>query len=320
MRRLATTDSILRWSERCLWVAGLLALGYCAFVLLDARIYQASESRRLDQALQQKLSVRRDTADAAQSAPAAAPARLPPKTVPPQPGSLIGRLEIPRIGLSAMVLEGSDDRTLQLGVGHLHGAALPGAPGNVVLAGHRDTFFRPLRNIRKGDKITVTTTDGINEYWVESAAVVDPDQTQLLQASWQPTLTLVTCYPFSYLGAAPKRFIVQAREGAGPLPAAAEPPAKPLTYAATHQTGARSRHIAAIAFRGEQREIRSDQGALDAGPSAPTTEANAVETSGDESVPRPHRGIKRIPGRILGKLGGILRRRGKQSEESNGAS
>ncbi|HEY3233984.1 MAG TPA: class D sortase, partial [Polyangiaceae bacterium] len=88
----------------------------------------------------------------------------------------------------------------------------PGEQGNVVFAAHRDTFFRPLREIRKEDRITVTTTQGTHHYTVDSSEVVDPDATEVLQASSQPLLTLITCYPFYYVGHAPKRFVVRARE------------------------------------------------------------------------------------------------------------
>lgn len=89
--------------------------------------------------------------------------------------------------------------------------AEPGETGNVVLGGHRDTFFRPLRGIRRGDRITVTTTTGKYRYRVDWTRVVNPEQTELLQPTPDPALTLVTCYPFRYVGAAPQRFIVRAR-------------------------------------------------------------------------------------------------------------
>jgi sortase A len=94
---------------------------------------------------------------------------------------------------------------------------LPGQQGNVVLDGHRDTFFRPLRNIRQGDTITLKTLDGDFQYQVESTAVVPPTDIQVLQASSERTLTLITCFPFYYVGSAPDRFIVRARQ-VGPLP------------------------------------------------------------------------------------------------------
>jgi len=109
-----------------------------------------------------------------------------------------------------MVLEGDDARTLARGVGHIPGTALPGWSGNVGLAGHRDTFFRALHDIRLGDDILVTTLQDSYRYRVVSSEIVSPDETRILDASALPSLTLVTCYPFHFIGSAPKRFIVHA--------------------------------------------------------------------------------------------------------------
>ena len=111
-----------------------------------------------------------------------------------------------------MVLEGTDAHSLKRGVGHLVSSAVPGEAGNVVLAGHRDTFFRPLRDVRVGDVIRLSTAESTRRYVVESATVVDPDRTEVLQPTPDPTLTLVTCFPFYFVGHAPERFIVKARE------------------------------------------------------------------------------------------------------------
>jgi sortase A len=131
-------------------------------------------------------------------------------TTPHHMGSSIKSIEIARIGLEAMVLEGDDQETLRLAVGHIPGTAVPSLSGNVGLAGHRDTFFRPLERIRVGDVIRVSTDDGQFEYRVASTLVVLPLNVEVLDDTPRPTLTLVTCYPFHYVGAAPKRFIVRA--------------------------------------------------------------------------------------------------------------
>jgi sortase A len=131
---------------------------------------------------------------------------------PPTPeNSLVGRIDIARIGISAMVLEGDDEPTLARAVGHIPGTALPGGSGNVGLAGHRDTFFRALKDIRRGDDILMTTLRGCYRYRVVSWELVNPDEIRVLKASAIPSVTLVTCYPFHFIGAAPKRFIVHAR-------------------------------------------------------------------------------------------------------------
>ncbi|MGA7614874.1 MAG: class D sortase [Thermoanaerobaculia bacterium] len=123
---------------------------------------------------------------------------------------VIGRIEIPRVGVRAIVREGTDDRTLALAVGHLSGTAVPGGRGNAVLAGHRDTFFRGLRDIRIHDEVRLLVPPVIYEYRVESVEVIPPEDTRVLDDTKDETLTLVTCFPFSYIGHAPNRFIVHA--------------------------------------------------------------------------------------------------------------
>jgi sortase A len=126
-------------------------------------------------------------------------------------GPPLGRIEISAVGLTAMVLEGADEGTLRRAVGHIRGTPLPGKQGNVALAGHRDTFFRGLRKIRVNDEITLTTLSGSYRYRVDSTKVVKPEETEALEDSDDDILILATCYPFNFLGSAPKRFIVRAR-------------------------------------------------------------------------------------------------------------
>ena len=128
----------------------------------------------------------------------------------PSATTTVGRIEIPAVGLATRVLEGSNARTLQLAVGHIPGTALPGSSGNVGLAGHRNTFFRPLRRIKLGDEIRFTTAAGAFKYRVISLRVVLPNAIEVLNATQLPTLTLVTCYPFDFVGSAPQRLIVHA--------------------------------------------------------------------------------------------------------------
>src|ERR1051326_2468189 len=109
-----------------------------------------------------------------------------------------------------MIVEGVDSRSLRRAVGHIPGTALPGRSGNVVLSGHRDTFFRRLGRIHAGDVIWLTTLDGRHKYIAESSGVIDSEEAVVLRDIGRPTLTLVTCYPFYYVGSAPKRFVVHA--------------------------------------------------------------------------------------------------------------
>ncbi len=136
---------------------------------------------------------------------------LPPGTpVVRGDGAVIGRLEIPRLALSVPVLENFDPATLKRGVGHIPGTAMPGGLGNLGLAGHRDTYFRPLRNVQAGMEIDVVTSEGKYRYQADSTEIVTPEQVDVLDIRAVPELTLITCYPFDYIGAAPKRFIVRA--------------------------------------------------------------------------------------------------------------
>jgi len=129
-----------------------------------------------------------------------------------QPVRAIGRLEIPDVDLSVMVLEGTDEHTLDRAVGHIAGTARPGEPGNLAIAGHRDGYFRGLRHVRTGDAISLTTLDGVARYQVDKIEVVKPGRTDVLAPSDEPTLTLITCYPFYHVGDAPSRYIVHARQ------------------------------------------------------------------------------------------------------------
>jgi sortase A len=135
----------------------------------------------------------------------------------PSGTTTVGMIEIPAVGLATRVLEGSNAGTLRLAVGHIPGTALPGPSGNVGLAGHRDTFFRPLRRIKLGDEIRFTTVAGNFKYRVISLRVVLPDAVEVLKDTQLPTLTLVTCYPFDFVGTAPQRLIVHAEMVRNPL-------------------------------------------------------------------------------------------------------
>jgi sortase A len=148
---------------------------------------------------------------------ASVPSRNMARSEPLSGNSIVGRIWIPKLRLSAMVREGQDARTLRRAVGHIPATPLPGQPGNVGLAGHRDTFFRRLGDLRTGDSIGFSTMDGDFSYEVESLSVVDPEDVAVLAPSQEKVLTMVTCYPFFYIGSAPKRFIVRAKQTSGPL-------------------------------------------------------------------------------------------------------
>lgn len=213
-----------------LFLVGISALGYCAYVALDARLFQNAQSRQFDQALKDArpaaandhgvhaTGVGNDGAtsplmpvfDGDDRASSRTSSPIAPDSVP------LGRIEIAAIGLTSMIQEGTARRTLQRGVGHIQGTALPGQAGNVGLAGHRDTFFRKLRIIHVGDEIKVSTLTGVFLYRVDLISIVEPQDSQVLRDPGGDFLILITCYPFSFIGPAPKRFVVRARNVSPP--------------------------------------------------------------------------------------------------------
>lgn len=194
---------ILWWIQRVLFASAVSMLAYCGLVLMDTWIFQRGERRELERLLAERQEAK---GGARQTLSPLSPKHLTPAVT----DGLIGRIEIPRLGLSAIVIEGISRTTLRRAVGHIPGTALPGQPGNVGISGHRDTFFRPLRNIRQDDVITLTTLLGEYRYRVVSTKIVGSSDVAVLDPSGNEVLTLVTCYPFYFVGSAPDRFIVRA--------------------------------------------------------------------------------------------------------------
>jgi sortase A len=206
-------STLLRWVERGLLLVAILCLGGWAWAWLDAKYTQAHDSQILDDA--------RDSAAATAAVESAQQTdrldTFQPASNQPEPsqrqlaeGSLFGRIAIPRLDVSTVVLEGVDTSTLRRGAGHIPETAQPGARGNVGIAAHRDSFFRALKDIRKNDIVRLETLEGTFNYRVDWTRIVTPDDVAVLGDTPDPELTLVTCYPFYYVGSAPKRFIVRA--------------------------------------------------------------------------------------------------------------
>lgn len=193
----------VRRARSIVFAIAILLLGYSGFVLVDAWAFQHRANARLERLLGDEvgtLGLQRGVEQVI--FPSASPVAIE--------DGLIGRIGISRLGISVMVMEGDSEATLQLAAGHIAGTALPGQPGNVGIAGHRDSFFRPLRNIREGDIVTLTTPGGEFRYSVASTRIVRPDDVSVLDSDSREILTLVTCYPFYFVGPAPDRFIVRA--------------------------------------------------------------------------------------------------------------
>lgn len=209
-----------RWIEKAFVVVGLAAVDVWLLSHAEEAIYQAWQTRLFDQEVQGRAATALPPASPAppQSPASPAPAVSPPPLATPD-NTILGRLSIPRLGLSAMVRQGVGDDTLRVALGHIPTTALPGETGNVGIAGHRDTLFRPLRHVHKNDLIVFETRSDKYVYRVQSTRVVGPRDVEVLDSKSSPELTLVTCYPFYYVGSAPERFIVEARqEPAGQSP------------------------------------------------------------------------------------------------------
>ena len=205
--------STSRSIERALLVIGILCLGVWAYAWIDARVVQYEENRLLDEAPSARSGQQPPGSAAETDALGSFRERDAPRKrqEPKEEGALVGRVEIPRLGVSGIVLEGVGKKTLRRGIGRIPGTALPEDGGNVGLAAHRDSFFRGLKDIRKNDIITLKTLEDTYYYRVDWTEIVLPKDTHVLEDKGEPELTLVTCYPFYYVGSAPKRFIVRAQ-------------------------------------------------------------------------------------------------------------
>ena len=186
------------WLNRALIAFGLACLIFYSVVTVHTWRYQRTAKSQVEQ----MVSIER---------PPAVRAEMPDVSKPLETGELIGRVDIPRLKLSAAVAEGDDERTLGKAVGHLPDTPLPwDRRGNVALAAHRDGLFRKLEKIRLNDDVRIVTPRGEYHYRVKKTHIVDPDDVWVIAPTPTPTITLITCYPFSFVGNAPRRFIVQA--------------------------------------------------------------------------------------------------------------
>jgi sortase A len=196
---MSASTSIRSWLTHCFeWLLlgiGLGCLGTYAYETVDARRFQAEQTAAFERTART----------------AAAPARV-------LAGGLVGMLDVPRLHLSTPVIEGDDDGVLKRSVGHLPDTPMPWEGGNSAIAGHRDGLFRPLKQVKVGDEIRFRTTRGEFRYRVTRTAIVAPDDLSVLEPQASPALTLITCYPFSYVGPAPKRFVIHAERLARATP------------------------------------------------------------------------------------------------------
>jgi len=192
--KLHRATAKLIYLERALWLAGALLLGWTARTWVDAAQFQ---ERGRELIASQPV---------APDAPADAPV-----VVRPADGEAFAALTIPRLGVDVVVAEGTSPETLNRAAGRIAASSFPGDGGNVAIAAHRDSFFRPLQSIEAGDLAVLRGAFGERRYRVEWTRIVDPHEVEVVAPTPYPALTLVTCYPFGYVGSAPRRFIVRAR-------------------------------------------------------------------------------------------------------------
>jgi sortase A len=218
--RKSKLQRVLRWGEISFLIVGFA----CLTIFLGQRgydwAYQDYESYRFERELggeratvtgyvRDRLGMDpRESAIPKDTVPEPAPS----VRVPLQPGDLVGRVTIPRLDVSAIVNEGVDKMTLARAVGHVPSTARPGEPGNIAIAAHRDTHFRPVRNLKVGDLIQMETKDAVYDYKVEKMWIVSPEDVSVLKPTKVAALTLITCYPFNFVGHAPKRYIIRATQ------------------------------------------------------------------------------------------------------------
>jgi sortase A len=203
-----------RWAERSAWVLGLACVTVWGAVHVAGWAGARSDLDRFA-ALQASVSQQQDGVPQEVPAPDVslwdaeriAAWRTSLEQAAPSP---LAVLRIPKLSLEVAVLPGTDDFVLNRAVGHIEGTALPGTDGNSAIAGHRDGFFRGLKDIESGDGIEIDTLRGRETYRVEAMWVVEPEDVWVLDATPVRSLTLVTCYPFYFVGSAPHRYIVRA--------------------------------------------------------------------------------------------------------------
>jgi sortase A len=279
------------WLERVLFAVGITCLSVFGLVTAGAAVYQREQAAAFDE--------RR----AIESLPAA-PAQVWP-AVAPADDSLIGMLDIPRLALSTPIVAGDDRATLEIAAGHLPDTPRPWELGNSAIAAHRDGLFRPLEDIRIGDQVIVRTIRGDLEYRVRDTKIVLPDDLSVLAPTENHTLTLITCYPFGYIGNAPKRFIVHADRIAAP-PAPPQPAVVPASLQTTPETSV-AKPAAKAPKPKAKRKARAPLKARAATKVAPSKRATADEEAGQALTktsgerPKSRNFFKKIAGFFKGK-------------------
>jgi LPXTG-site transpeptidase (sortase) family protein len=218
-----TRHALVVWLERLLMLVGAVCLGWYGYATASAAAFQQEERARFERDLM-----------------------LPPIDEPPALAGVsdsdtdgdpvLGLIEIPRLGLEATVMSGDDESVLSASAGHLPDTPRPWEAGNSAIAAHRDGLFRPLRHIRRGDVIRLRTRRGDLDYRVDETKIVEPSDLSVLAPRRTDSVTLITCYPFNFVGSAPQRFIVHAaRVGGHAAPPGGVLPSRSLAVVTGHR-------------------------------------------------------------------------------------
>lgn len=223
-------DRRLRVAQWSLIAVGVVLLGLWAVARIGGRIGSDSEIRRFEAARDARAGAVVDTPVSSASASTFevdrpvdmslwAEGRIEEyeESLRHDVGVPLALLRIPTIDLEVAVLSGTSELVLNRGVGHIEGTIVPGEVGNVGIAGHRDGFFRGLKDIGIGDVLELETLSGVERYRVSETFIVEPTDVHVLDPTDRPVITLVTCYPFYFVGSAPQRFIVRAERADGSL-------------------------------------------------------------------------------------------------------
>ena len=203
---MRTGSKALRVIEHAFLVLGLLLLFLFSFAYIHRLLMLRGEIARFDARMNESFKHPREVKEVGSNASHTARLYQPANKT----DEVLAVLRIPKLRLEVPVLDGTDAFTLNRGVGRIAGTSRPGQGGNVGIAGHRDSFFRPLRDINAGDSIELVTTSGTDIYAVDRVRITTPADISALSPKTEPSLTLVTCYPFYFVGPAPQRYVVEA--------------------------------------------------------------------------------------------------------------
>ena len=200
---MSLKHTFIRVSEPLCWLVGLLLSGFFLSQMVQGEVQRVTDIEQVELAWNSPLP------DQSLWAPGRIAAWQQSQVA--APANVMAILEVPEVGLKVPVYAGASDLNMDRGAGHIKGTTRPDGEGNIGIAGHRDGYFRALKDVEVGDSLTLRTSSGQQRYLIDEILIVDPLDVEVLDASDVTSVTLVTCYPFYFVGHAPQRYIVKAR-------------------------------------------------------------------------------------------------------------